>query len=355
MSESGVRWVEVDEHVGLVTDILTGLGAPEEAARWQAQVLLEGDLRGHPSHGLRRIEVLAGRIRRGLAVPDAKPRLEWRTPAALAVDGQRGLGPPTAARAVDALLERLVDTGVAVAAIRDTNHLGMLAPYVERLAADGVVGLATTTSEALVHPWGGIPAMVGTNPLAVAVPSEEEPVVLDMATGEVSMGKVLDHEARGEPLPQGSVVDARGVPTSDPAEAVKGAISPFGGAKGYALAVTLEVLVASLTGTALGRDVRGTLDATDHCNKGDVLLAIDPAAFGQDDRGPLQRFVEELRSCPVAPGHERVTVPGDRARERRRACLGQGAVPIAEVTWERAVAWATEVGASPGVPRGEEP
>ena len=321
--------VPVEEHLTLSTHVLTGLGVPEGDAREQAELLLEGDLRGQ-------------RLRNGAVRASTRPTSTWTTPAVLVVDGDGGLGPPRARRAIEALLDRVGETGVAIAAVRNANHLGMLAPYVESMAAAGVIGIALTTSEALVHPWGGTRAMVGTNPLAVAVPvAGEDPVVLDMATGQVSRGKVLDHAARGLPLTPGDAVDAAGVPTTDAAAAVDGAISPFGGPKGYALGLMLEVLVATLTRTALGEEVRGTLDPTDPSTKGDLFIALDPSAFGPGS-APVAEYLAALRSAPPAPGHDRVLVPGDRARATRAANLA-GGVPVSQVTWARAREIAADV------------
>lgn len=334
--------VPVGDHHALSMHVLTALGVPEAAAREQAELLLEGDLRGHPSHGIRRLDMLAQRLRSGAVRAAARPTSTWATDSVLVVDGDGGLGPPIARRAVEELLARVTETGVAVAAVRNANHLGMLAPYVESMAAAGVVGIALTTSEALVHPWGGTRALVGTNPLAVAVPVPgEDPVVLDMATGQVSRGKVLDHAARGLPLALGDAVDSAGVPTTDAAAAVDGAISPFGGPKGYALGLMLEVLVASLTRTALGEDVRGTLDPTDPSTKGDLFIAIDPAAFGPG-AAPVAAYLAALRETTPAPGHHRVLVPGDRARSARATNLADG-VPVSQGTWARAQEIAADV------------
>ena len=343
--------ISVPRYLALVTGVLQQLSTPPEAARDQAAILLEGDLRGHPSHGLRRLDIIVQRIRNGLAVPSAVPFLSWPTAAVLLVDGRRGLGPPTAFRAVDALANRVATTGIAVAAIREANHLGMLAPYVERLAAAGLIGLGLTTSEALVHPWGGTQAMVGTNPVAIAVPTAGEPVVLDMATGQISMGKVLDFAARGVPLPSGVAVDENGQPTTDARAAACGAISPFGGAKGYALSVALEALVGVLTRTSFGRDIHGTLDATELCTKGDLFVAIDPAAFGASETTALDTYLNQLRESAPAPGHDGISVPGDRARRSRLLSLS-GGVPLPTVTWHRAMAIARDIGcefsATPG-------
>ncbi len=334
--------IEPEDHLAFGTAVFIALGASVVDARQQAGQLLEGDLRGHASHGLRRLDILAQRIENGVADTTAVPVLEWRTPGVLSVDGQRGLGPPTAFSTVAALLDRVEKSGIVIGAVRNANHLGMLAPYVEEMARRGAIGIAMTTSEALVHPWGGKVAMVGTNPLAIAIPTSEAPVVLDMATGQISMGKVLDHAARGVPLPVGAAIDADGNPTTDARAAMQGAISPFGGAKGYALAVVLELLVGALTNSSYGRDVRGTLDATEPCNKGDVFIAIDPSTFGASEDS-ASSYLQALRSMLPAQGFDAVTVPGDRAR-RIREENWRGGVPIASTTWNSATKIADRLG-----------
>lgn len=334
--------IEPEDHLAFGASVFVALGASTVTARQQAAQLLEGDLRGHASHGLRRLDILVQRIENGVADTTAVPVLEWRTPGVLSVDGQGGLGPSIAFATVAALMDRVMDAGIVIGAVRNANHLGMLAPYVERMALGGIIGIAMTTSEALVHPWGGMVAMVGTNPLAIAIPTSDAPVVLDMATGEISMGKVLDHAARGVPLPVGAAIDAAGSPTTDAQAAIQGAISPFGGAKGYALAVVLELLVGGLTNSSYGRDVRGTLDGTEPCNKGDVFIAIDPSAFGAK-KDSSSSYLQALRSMAPAEGFDAVTVPGDRARRTRDENWRSG-VPIASATWKSATKIADRLG-----------
>jgi len=329
--------VEVERLRGLVTAVLESHGSPTSAARTQAEVLVEADLRGQPSHGLQRLPVLVARIRAGLIVPQAEPEFSWPTPGFTRVDGRRGFGPVVAMAVVDRLIKVAAECGVAVAAVHSANHLGMLAPYVERIAEHGAVGLALTTSEALVHPWGGRRAMVGTNPIGLGVPTDAEPFVLDMSTGAVSRGKILHHALSGLDLQPGWAVDAAGAPTTDARAAVEGSLSPYGGPKGYALGLGLELLVAALTGTETGERVVGTLDTEQPSTKGDLFLVFDPSVL--DPGGVmverLSAYLDEVRATPPAPGFDAVVIPGDRARRERRHRIRHG-VPVDEAVWNAA-------------------
>lgn len=326
--------VDVEDERELIEQVLIRHGVPGPVAATQAEVLVEGDLRGQHSHGLQRLPVLVERLRRHLIDPHARPRFCWHSPAFALVDGRRGFGPAVGFEVVDALLERQVP--VAVAAVRGSNHLGMLAPYVERVAAAGAIGIVLTTSEALVHPWGGRRAMVGTNPIGVGVPTGGPPFVLDMSTGAISRGKVLGHALAGKALEPGWAVDADGEPTTDARRAVDGAVSPFGGPKGYALGLALELVVAACTGTETGERVLGTLDGEHPSTKGDLFVVLRPSGPGHDDfASRMGAYLDEIRHSPRATGAGRIDVPGDRAR-RRRAERQRAGVPIDDEVWKAA-------------------
>ena len=327
--------VSPEEERAVIADALVRHGATPSDARLQAATLVEGDLRGHPSHGIRRLPVLVERLRNGVSVSGVEPGLEWRTDAALAVDGRRGLGPVVAHRALDLLLDRVATTGLAVASIRDAGHVGMLSPYLERITATGNAGLMLSISEALVHPWGGSTAMVGTNPLGVGIPTLGEPFILDMSTSQVSMGKIHDYAARGEPIPSGWAVDEHGTPTTDAAAAARGAVSPFGGAKGYALGLAFEALVGVLAGSAFGRDVHGTLDVDHAPTKGDLLLVFSLERLGAT--GSLAGLTSYFDAVRDSGGATPVAIPGDRARAERAARATAG-IPLDAAVWERALA-----------------
>lgn len=302
---------------------LLSQGVAEDHAGLQADLLIEAELRGLPSHGLQRLPRLVARLRAGLADPVASGVIRETRPAVFTVDGERGLGPIVMMHGLEQLAARMPEHGIALAAIRNANHIGMLAYYAEAAAARNLIGIVLTTSEALVHPYGGTEAMLGTNPIAIGIPTGAEPYILDLATSRVSMGKIHHHALTGTPIPEDWAVDAEGLRTTDPEAAKAGAIAPFGEAKGYGLGLGVELLVAALAGSAFAPDVGGTLDATEVANKGDVLILIDPAV-GEGSAAGLAAYLDRLRASRPVDADRPVAVPGDGMRARRARALCDG-------------------------------
>lgn len=308
--------VPVEEIRKLAEGILLANGVPPAHAQTQAGLFIEAEMRAIPSHGLLRLRRVIERIHAGLTVPGVTGDQQWTARCFLSVDGQRGLGPVVAMAALDAIIPRAQENGIAIAAIRNTNHLGALAYYAEHVASLGLTCISLTISEALVHPFGGRKAMIGTNPIAIGVPSSPHPMVLDMATGLVSMGKIHDHANRGAPIPLGWALDENGDPTTDASAAKKGAIAPFGGAKGYALGIAFEVLVASLAASAIGTDVKGTLDSVNVSNKGDLFIVIAPP-HAEAAKALVTEYLDSIRAAAPADPEHPVLAPGDRAHKVR--------------------------------------
>jgi LDH2 family malate/lactate/ureidoglycolate dehydrogenase len=306
---------------------LTQAGVPSSHAILQADLLMDAQLRGVPSHGLLRLPRIVARIANKVTDPKAVGSHSWIGDAFLAVDGQTGLGPVVADTALAALTERARQTGIAAAAITNSNHIGMLAWYAERVARQGFTVIAFSTSEALVHPWGARKAMIGTNPIAIGVPTTGDPFVMDTATSLVSMGEIHDHAHRKAPIPGDWALDEDGNPTTDADAAKKGAIAPFGKAKGYALGLAFELLVSGLAASAIGRDVRGTLDDTSVCNKGDVFIVMP------GPRREIDSYLQAIRQMDPADGFDAVLVPGERGRVCRDNYIRDG-VPVADEVYE---------------------
>lgn len=303
--------------------LLKSRNVPQEASRIQADILIEAELRGLQSHGLQRLPRLLTRIERHLIDPNTTGNGQWTRSSFLSIDGQKGLGPVVVMSAIEALAEAARNNGIAIGSIRNANHIGMLAYYVEAIAKRGLIGIVMSSTEALVHPYGGSQAMLGTNPIAIGIPTAIEPFILDLATSEVSMGKIHHHALVGKPIPEGWAVDAEGAPTTDATIAKTGAIAPFGGAKGYGLGLAIELLVAALAGSAFAPEVTGTLDDTAPANKGDLILLIDPTE--QAGRATaLTNYLDELRHSRASDPSSPVAVPGDGMRLRREKAMKEG-------------------------------
>jgi L-2-hydroxycarboxylate dehydrogenase (NAD+) len=325
--------IDARREKSLIAEVISALGGSAAEASLQGDLLLEADLRGHPSHGLQRLPVIVGRMHAGLTRPGVSPHTEWLGPAVVAIDGAQGLGPVIGMYAVDAVSARAERDGMAVALVRNNNHIGMLSFYVEMLANRGQLGIAMTTGEALVHPWGGRVAMLGANPIAIAVPAEPHPFVLDMATSVVSMGQIIEYGIRGETLPEGWALDQDGNPTRDAEAARRGSLAPFGGFKGYGLGLAIELLVSVLTNAALGRDVRGTLDTTHVANKGDVFMCIDPSSTGNTDMiTRVSAYLDAIRHSAADDAASEIAIPGDRSRSLRDERIAHG-IPIPDTLW----------------------
>lgn len=322
--------VPVPTAIAAAHGALRGAGVSMENAHLQVDLLVEADLRGRASHGLMRLPRIVERIHNGVANPLTTGIHAWRGNC-LEVDGQKGLGPVVACSALGAMVAVSNRQGIALAAIRNNNHLGMLAWYAQRVASQGLVLIAASTSEALVHPWKGRKAMLGTNPLAIGVPTAGAPFVFDMATSLVSMGQIHDYALRGVALPSHWALDADGNATTDASAAKKGSIAPFGEAKGYALGLALEVLVTCLTASAIGTDVVGTLDSDQVCNKGDVFIVIDPGRRPEVAQ-QISGYLDAVRASGATANA--VAVPGDRAMASRQNSLESG-ISLADDVWIR--------------------
>jgi LDH2 family malate/lactate/ureidoglycolate dehydrogenase len=318
----------------IIAHVLSRLGASERESSIQADVLTEADLRGHHSHGLQRLPVLAARIKNRLIQVNVEPEYAWTADSVLSVDGKDGLGPFVAESALQRAKAVVGQRGIVAVAIRNSSHIGMIGYYCERRAREGLVCIAMTESEALVHPHGGKKALVGTNPIAIGIPSSGAPFVFDMATSTSAIGKIYASKHRGEPIPLGWAIDSEGTPTTDPDAALKGSLTPAAGPKGYGLGISIGILAGLLPGGEIGRLVLGTLDTESRCTKGDLFLLLNPAAFagGPTLAGRVASYLDELRHSPRQRDAQPVIVPGDRARELRDERMRDG-IPLPKEVW----------------------
>ncbi|MBI4504772.1 MAG: Ldh family oxidoreductase [Chloroflexi bacterium] len=336
-----------DDLHALAAAIYQAAGTPPEHARIVASHNVGANLAGHDSHGIVRLPTYVERIAKGHIVPAARPRVIAETPTTLFVDGQWGFGPVISEWTMERLIEKARDVRVAVGAVRDQSHVGRLADYPLKAAQAGFIGLMMCDSgqgTKHVAPFGGRAARLGTNPLAIAFPSDlPGPVFLDMATSAVAGGKLLVARARKQRIPFGWLLDRDGRPTDDPNAQVEGGVMlPLGGPeghKGYALSFAVETLAALLPGLGFGIDPQG------RHNDGAFILVVDPGAFQPpaEFKASVAAFVRYLKETPPAEGFAEVLYPGEieyRTEQRRR----QEGIAVEDDTWQRVSAIAERFG-----------
>jgi L-2-hydroxycarboxylate dehydrogenase (NAD+) len=317
-----------------VTAVFTAVGMPDELAANNARILVDADIRGIDSHGVPRLPGYIAAIRAGKIDPSATPTIAHETAATARVDGHNGFGLSNAEWAMDLAIKKAREAGVGFVALGHTNHFGATSYYPLRALPHDLIGLAMTNAGGLVIPTFAREPLLGTNPIAVAVPAgTAQPFVLDMACSTVAWGKVEIARRDEKLIPFGWAVDAEGDPTQDPFAAR--ALLPLGGEratgsqKGYGLAMVVETLCGPLSGAALSFDQRtyrpepGTVSSRP-TNVGQFFGAWDPAAFRpiEEYRADVDRLVTTLRAAEPAEGFDQVYVPGDlefaAEAERRR-------------------------------------
>jgi LDH2 family malate/lactate/ureidoglycolate dehydrogenase len=308
-----------------VANLLLGLEVPASDAALVADCLVSAELEGQSSHGLSRLPLWAERLREGLITARPELRVVRESAATVLLDAGNALGPVAGARAMQLACERARAAGVGVCAVRHSNHLGSLGWYVERAAGEGLIGLATTNTPPAMAPPGGRRPYLGTNPIAAGFPTSDEPVVVDLATSQVARGRLLQAARSGRAVPLGWALDAEGHPTTDPQLGIDGSLVPMGGAKGFALALVVEVLSGVLAGAGVGPQVAGTYASSDRVSDvGHLLVAIDAEAFGPGFRERMDGLAAGIRAVePVDPGSP-IRLPGDRRREERARRMVSG-------------------------------
>ena len=309
------------------TRVLAAAGCSPAEAAVVAESLLEADARGVSSHGYTRLGAFAERLRRGIVRSGVTGTVIRDTPAFLHVDGENGMGIVVARHAMDLCIARARTNGCCFAAINRANHFGIAAYYTLQAVGAGMVGLAMSNAPASTVPIGGRLAKLGTNPFAVAVPAGRRiPFCLDMATSVVAQGKViLAHQRGAKSIPEGWAVDSAGRPTTDPASALKGAMLPFGGVKGYGIALMIDLFCGALAGANTGTTIKSFwTDFQQPQGLGLFLGAWNLEVLGEPAavRARVDALLDDIKSTPPTEGSEEVFYAGElehlRADRARR-------------------------------------
>ena len=296
------------------TSVYAAVGMPQADAHLAADTLVQADLWGHQSHGVMRLSWYVARLQAGVCDPVAKPKFIVDAGALAVIDGQDAMGQVLTAHAMQDAIRRAKAHGIGAVGLRNSNHFGTAMYFTLMAARAGCVGFLSTNASPAMAPWGGRKKAVGTNPWSWAAPAGNlAPMVLDIANTGMARGKIYLARQKGQPIPLGWALNAAGAPTTDAAEAVDGIILPMAEHKGYAIAVMMDMLSGVLTGSAFGAAVHGPYQTDHRSGAGQMMIVLDISAmqplaeFGER----MERYVDELKSVPLAQGFTEIVYPGE--------------------------------------------
>jgi LDH2 family malate/lactate/ureidoglycolate dehydrogenase len=326
------RLVSAGDLKRFVGEVLVRFGVRPEDAEAVAAYMVEADLIGQDTHGVFRLRQYMNRLRDGGFNPRARAVVVRETPATALIDGDNGLGHLAMKMATGLAIEKASTCGVGWVGVRNNNHAGPAALYVKPQTKRGMAGICAAVGSANhVPPLGGTDMLLGTNPIAIAVPAgADDPFILDMATTVAAMGKIRTLIQRGEPMPEGWMIGRDGLPLTDPTKHEEGYLLQIGGAKGYGLAMAIGLLAGTLNGAAFGRDVVDfTKDTRSPTNTGQFVAAVSVSAFVDVDQfgRSVDAVFADMRASKPLPGHPQVRIHGEKREEIRQERATSG-VPL---------------------------
>ncbi len=335
--------VQADRLRSIAEVLFEKAGASADEAATVSRHCVNANLTGHDSHGIIQVPTYIDRVDRGHIVPGAPFEIVQESATTTVINGNWGFGYVVNERAMNMTIEKAKTSNVAAATVFHQSHVGRAASYPLMAAEQGMIAMMTADSgrgPKAVAPFGGRVPRVGTNPIAIAMPSNlEGPFFIDMATSAAAAGKVKLAEARGQSIPDDWVVDKNGRQTTDPAALSDGgAIQPLGGAqgfKGYGLAAMVEIFSGLLTGLGFG------VEPTGKHNDGVFMAVFNVAAFRPLDqfKQEVTEFAEYLKATPTAEGYDEVLYPGEIEHQRMQKRLVEG-IEVEDATWNKLVALA---------------
>lgn len=339
--------VPAAELTEFVTALFARSGVGPEHARTISDVLMWASLRGVDSHGASRVPRYLELLNSGAANTAPDIRLVSNAPAVAVLEADRAPGPVALTAAATEAVTRARDNGTGAVGVRRTVHTGAIGYYTSRIATEGLVGLAFVAGMPNMSYTGVQGAAVATSPLSIAVPAEgHRPVLLDMATAGIALGKIAQYRTSGQPLPEGTAATADGVPTTDP-DLAKMPL-PLGGAKGAGMSLLFELITSVLLGAPLLSSFHGDDPEGKKHRQNALIIALDPAAFGdgQEFATAAGATLDTLKSLPRADEATEVVYPGERSATLAETRAATG-IPVAAKVWSELRAAADKLGVEP--------
>lgn len=331
--------VKISEITEKVKKIFMNEGVDEATADIVTASLVESDMKGVWTHGTLRVPLYVTCLRSGGIRPTGNIEIISDSPTMARVNGKGGLGIAIAHNATKLAIEKAKATGVGIVSIMGSHHFGAAGTFASMCADEGMIGLSMSNTGAMIAPTGACVKGIGNNPFSYAVPAGKYGTVLyDIAISMGSDMKIIAMQKTGEKLPDGWLIDREGKPTNDPNEYRNGAVlAPFGGYKGYGLALMVEFFAAVLSGGGMTFDsVAWNKDSSkeDGGNVGQFVMAIDISRLMDKDEfiSRAEDLIDRMKSCEKAVGVDEIYYPGEKEKLAKEAALASGYVEIKDDT-----------------------
>lgn len=316
------------------------MGCSENDSRIIADVFLAAELRDHASHGMIRIKDYYELWKAGRINVNPEVRIVYESPSTAVVDGDNSVGMIAARKSMEIAIEKARQAGTGWVSTRNSNHFGIAGYYSMMALKQDMIGICLTNANPLVAPTFSVSRMLGTNPIAVAIPAlNQPPLVADFATTPIARGKLAVAEKKGEKVATGLVQDKTGSPSDDPSILkAGGSMLTLGGDKlhgshkGYCLSAIVDIFSAVLSGANFGPYVppsvaylpvleKKTGEGTGHFFGAMRIDAFQPAAIF---KSKMDEWIETFRAGKPSEGHDRVLIPGDPEREAEERIMKEG-------------------------------
>lgn len=329
------RRINIEDLLGFLRSAFAKVGVSDRQADRLSRIISAADIRGVYSHGVAMVPGYLSKLASRSIDPSAQPRISRDDgQSALVVDGCNAMGHLVVEFAMNEAIKRARTTGVAFAAIGGSNHCGAMAYYPRIALETDMIGFSSTNALPTMAPWGGIDRILGINPISVAVPANDPcPLVLDTSFGAAAYGKLVIHNKKGQPIPEGWAFDARGYPTTDTVEALAGLLQPIGKFKGTGLALIMGILSTLLSGAAYGSELGSLESGARSGHDGQFVMALNVSAFVDivAFKSRMDGILRDIRSSRPAPGKHRIYTPGEIEYLTEADYLKNG-VPVNEAT-----------------------
>jgi len=334
MEQEGEKRVDAKGLLPFVQAIFETCEMSEDDAHLLADSLVDADMSGVHSHGVLRVPEYVKKVTVDGVDPRGKPEVVKDEGACLVVDGKNAMGQIGTSFAMQQVITRAKDIGMAAAGIRGSNHCGAMGYFARMALSHDMIGITTTNALPTMAPWGGAERVLGINPLGIAIPAQEEyPIVFDAAFSGSAHGKIRVYHQKGLALPEGWAMDGDGVPTTDPVKAIDGLLTPIGQFKGVALAMIMGILSSMLSGASYGTELGKMEDGPKAGEDGHFVAALRVSAFEDVARfkSRVDEAIRQIHNCKKAPGVDRLFAPGE-PEALRREDYGKNGIPLNDVT-----------------------